>query len=179
MPDLVRVVRDYAREHYFTTSWDLVADVWTDDEIAEAIRGARTRRGAIAKAWGRLQHIDRRRPAWERPRRPVSLFQFLAGRGGLRPDGDIRYILDGIPLVPGRGALIRSSGMTLDRAREAAAEAGYLRDPAWDRGVSRSSINELLAAIHDEAHGRKRYPIGEEPPEWSEPDHEFVADCPF
>jgi hypothetical protein len=69
-PELVALIRDYAREHYFLESWDLVADRWSDNEIAAAITGAKTRRGAIAKTWGRLQVIDRARAAGKRPMKP-------------------------------------------------------------------------------------------------------------
>ena len=167
MTDLIAMMREYATDHYWLESWDIVADRWTDADIADAIKGATTRRGAIAKAWGKLQVIDALRAAGNgevifqygrKPVRPASLFEFLAARGGLRPNPELRYILDGNPLVPRKGPLLRSSGLTLDHAREACVEAGYLQDAgAFHGGVTESTIGDLLDAIADEARGQKRY----------------------
>ena len=63
MTDLIAMMREYATDHYWLESWDIVADRWTDADIADAIKGATTRRGAIAKAWGKLQVIDALRAA--------------------------------------------------------------------------------------------------------------------
>lgn len=182
MADLVTLIREYAEDHYYKASWDIVATQWTDAEIEAAIRGAKTRRGAIAKAWGVLQHIDRARPRWDRPVRPQSLFEFLASNGGLRSDdrliADVRASIDGNVMVPRFGPLIRQpaqlstaarmSGrkapMWLDQAREACVEAGYLFD-AGDvmGGEADTTISDLLELIDDEARGHKRYPHGREP----------------
>jgi hypothetical protein len=89
-----------------------------------------------------------------------SLLQFLAARGGLKPTGDLRHTLDKNPVVPGYGRLFRAGGMTEEDAMTAAVEAGYLDTEQGIRG--RGNIRDLHNAIHEEAHGRKRYPIGEE-----------------
>lgn len=103
-------------------------------------------------------------PAARAPR-TFSLFEFLAKNGGLKADegGDLKYLLDGNPFVPGFGRLVRKKGgMSLDKAREAAVEAGYLRDDgAIDGGMSTSTINDLLEAIGSEARGQKVYREGE------------------
>jgi hypothetical protein len=57
----------------------------------------------------------------------------LAARGGLDPNdrliGDVRASIGSRnKFIPGFGLLIRNNGLSLDRAREAAVEAGYLYD---------------------------------------------------
>jgi hypothetical protein len=97
------------------------------------------------------------------PVREPSLFEFLAKAGGLRDDPELRAVLDGNPTVPGAGRLIRrgSNGMTLDRALEAAAEAGYITDPgALGRGELQKSITDFLEAVDREARGMKVYRAG-------------------
>lgn len=169
--NFVSMMREYASENYWHDSWDIMARM-PDDEITAAIHGASTRRGAIAKAWGYIQILDRLRRAGNgevifrygrQPKKPVSLFEFMAARGGLQPHPDLKYILDGNPRIGRLGSLIRETGLSLDRAREASVEAGYLFDPAAIAGtVTESTINDLLAAITEEAGGNKRYPHGEE-----------------
>ncbi len=198
MQELVTMIREYAEDHYYCESWDIVATRWTDTDIAAAIKGAKTRRGAIAKAWGALQVIDRARPACERPAKPVSLIAFLASCGGLRNDDrlitEVRESIGGNVMVPRHGPLIRApkqistaarlSGikvpMSLDGAREAAVEAGYLQDTDWNGGESTSTVNDLLDAIDQEARGAKVYPQGEEVFEPAEFDRQETTDeCPF
>lgn len=92
--------------------------------------------------------------------KPRSLFQFLAWRGGLRPHPELGAILDKRnPFVPGAGSLIRKSGMTLDGAREACVEAGFLR--GLQDECEEASINDLLELIDAEARGRKQYRAGQ------------------
>lgn len=193
--DLVTLIREYAAEHYYCESWDIVADQWTDGNIAAAIAGANTRRGAIAKAWGKLQVIDRGRRDSDRPVKPLSLLEFLAANGGLRCDdrliGDVRAAIGGGNLFTGRGLLIRlprqmstaarrqgaRAPMFLDAAREACAEAGYLPDVAWGPV---SSIRELLDLIDREARGTKIYPFDRAPHEAVEyDDEEAFNEVPF
>lgn len=103
----------------------------------------------------------------------LSLVPFLAHRGGISASdpmiADLRAIV-GDKAYPG---LIRSKGgMTLDRAREAAAEAGYIvnesRGGGENRGGGTSTIRTLLDAVNDESRGRKRYRPGMEPLEGAE-----------
>jgi hypothetical protein len=182
MKELVTLIREYATESYWRYSWDIVADEWSDEQIAETIAGARTRRGALAKVWGKLQLIDQKRRRGSRPVRPQSLFEFLARRGGLRHHPDLTYILDGNPLIPRFGTLLRARGMSLDRAREACVEAGYLHDAGLETGgPSESSTNDLLDAIAEEAHGSKRYAMGDELkfPTYQQPQQETADEVAY
>lgn len=188
MQELVTLIREYARERYYRASWDVVAERWSDGEIAAAIAGARTRRGAIAKAWGKLQQIDAIRDSFDgriqfgaRPERPTSLFEFLGLCGGLRPDPELRVILDGNVFLGGRaGWLIRDGGLSLDSARRLAVEANYLADTSWEGGVSVSTINDLLDLIDREARGDRQYPYGQAETEFDyTDDEENDDDIPF
>jgi hypothetical protein len=113
----------------------------------------------------------------------LSLLQFLARRGGIdageRNISDVRSLIGTKnKFVPGFGSLIRHGGMSLDKAREAAVEAGYLHDAAEQHGgVTESSINQLLEAMDGELRGQKVYragympetvPTNERPPEEGE-----------
>jgi len=90
------------------------------------------------------------------PRRtvkPRSLFQFLTWAGGLKPDPDLRAILDGR-----YGWMVRRKGMSLDDARIACIEEGFLQD---HEERDEPSINDLLELIAAEAAGHKQYRICE------------------
>lgn len=93
------------------------------------------------------------------PRRPPSLFRFLAARGGIRDHGgELRHMELHKTFVPGFGRLVRKKGMPLDRAREAAAEAGYLSQIGnTDKAVAESIIDDLLEALRRESMGEKVY----------------------
>lgn len=84
-------------------------------------------------------------------RKPVSLVRFLAANGGLQDHrGELSRGLDlGRHFVPGIGRLVRQNGVPLDRAREAAAEAGYLGDDKT-RAVAETTVSDLLDAIDRE-----------------------------
>jgi hypothetical protein len=92
--------------------------------------------------------------------RGQSLTEFLASKGGLGPDAELgaigadRHLVD----VPGTGRrrLVKQGGWTLDAAREAAEEAGYLRGD--HKGTS--TVNDLLDALDAEMRGNKRFPEG-------------------
>jgi hypothetical protein len=79
---------------------------------------------------------------------PPSLLTFLTQRGGVNDTGgDLAAMDAGLQRV---GFLRKNGGQTLDYAREAAEEAGYLK-----RG---SDTNNLLEAIRTELSGQKVYP---------------------
>jgi hypothetical protein len=61
-----------------------------------------------------------------------SLFEYLASKGGLKPDPELRAIFGNArgPFVPGFGNLIRKSGMPLDEALRSAKDGRYLFDAA-------------------------------------------------
>jgi hypothetical protein len=86
-------------------------------------------------------------------RRESTLLQFLADKGGLRDyQGELRSQDIDKLFVPGKGRLVRHNGVSLDYAREAAVEAGYLKPDA--------DVNDLLDAIFEENRGRPTYPAG-------------------
>lgn len=80
---------------------------------------------------------------------PLELLQFLAQRGGLQAK-QAREITDLNKIfLPGFGNIVRPTGRTLDEAREAAVEAGYLREGA--------TVRDLLDAIDWSTRGRKTF----------------------
>jgi hypothetical protein len=112
-----------------------------------------------------------------------SLLEFIASRGGIRADesmvSDLRSSIGrDNKFVPGFGQLIRkprqlstaeraggrAAPMTLDQAREAAVEAGYLHD-AGDvtGGEAQTTIRTLLDAIDGELRGNRLYREGHAP----------------
>jgi hypothetical protein len=81
---------------------------------------------------------------------PVSLLEFIGQKGGvMEQGGDLRAIGADTHFVPGQGRIVRKSGMTLDYAREAAEEAGYLQP--------NSTIRDFLDAVAEEVSGRRVY----------------------
>ena len=96
--------------------------------------------------------------------------QFLASRGGLRPDagGELKSLgLTGKSrvVVPGMGfrSLVHAKGMGLDQAREAAVEAGYIEDTGF-RGPAQatSTTRDLLDKLAEGLRGNHTYPVGSE-----------------
>lgn len=81
---------------------------------------------------------------------PPSMLEFIGSRGGVMDQGgDLLAIGANAHFVPGQGRIVRKAGMTLDYAREAAEEAGYLRPG--------STIADFLDAVAEEVSGRKVY----------------------
>jgi len=95
---------------------------------------------------------------------PLSLLQFIASKGGIKAHPELDAIgLTGVHRiqVPGRKGFfgtVRPSGMPLDRMREAAEEAGYLKG----EGQKTSTVRDLLDAIDTELRGQKKHAEGEE-----------------
>jgi len=84
-------------------------------------------------------------------RAPVDLFRFLADRGGLRDD-EGHSLIAGRGLdrfVPGAGPLFRETGMSLDRARELAAEAGYFHDRAPDDAMAETTTDDFIQLMQN------------------------------
>lgn len=98
------------------------------------------------------------------PAEPLSLLQFLASKGGIAPHPELNALdLNGSHRVqlPGRKGffgVVRPSGQPLDRMREAAQEAGYLRGD----GEKTSTIRDFLDAIDNELRGQRQAAEGEE-----------------
>jgi hypothetical protein len=60
--------------------------------------------------------------------------------------------------IPGFGPLIRNNGISLDRAREAAVEAGYLYDLGAISGApAQTRMTDLLDAVDRELRGAPLY----------------------
>ncbi|MBS7703172.1 hypothetical protein [Chelatococcus asaccharovorans] len=100
---------------------------------------------------------DPTRRQTNRPRRPLSLTQFIAKNGGLALDGDARGGDFQKLFIPGGGPLARKSGLSIDGYwREALIEAGYLPADA-DGGMARDITRELFDLIEKERAGQKTY----------------------
>ncbi len=93
------------------------------------------------------------------PRRksgPRSLLEFLVEKGGLAPHGDLRAMdaqkrkVFGVSNDP---RLVRPKGLSLDAAREAAEEAGYIGGMTND--YQTTTIRDLLDAIDAELRGNE------------------------
>ena len=97
-------------------------------------------------------------------RRPASLTEFLA-KEGLKDEGGELAAMDlDRMLVPGSGKLVRKNGgLPLDRAREAAAEAGYIHGyGSRDDAVANSTVDDLVNALREEQAGRRIFALGDE-----------------
>lgn len=93
---------------------------------------------------------------------PPSLLQFIASKGGLLPDAELEAIglarghRAQIPGQSGFFGVVSNKGQKIDRIREAAEEAGYLKG----QNGATSTPRDLLDAIDAELRGQKRYPMG-------------------
>lgn len=110
-----------------------------------------------AEQLARLARTDA--PVDAAPLRPVNLMQFLAGEGGIVDEaGALRSMGLSRKFIPGSGALVRRNGLSIEYAREAAAEAGYF-DHIYgpDDAVAKSTPDDLLRLLSDEAAGKPTY----------------------
>jgi len=103
--------------------------------------------------------IDRLAGSQELPQKvgkPQSLLNFLASEGGIKDDGgELATLGLSKKFLPGRGALVRKNGLSLDYAREAAAQAGYL-DGIYgnpETAVEKSTIADFLNLLDQEHRG--------------------------
>lgn len=106
----------------------------------------------------------RKAPPSQKNGEPQNLLQFIASRGGLKPHPELA-VMDAhkhtvaMQGFPPRRRLVKDDGMELDRAREAAEEAGYFRGS--HEGTS--TVAEFLDAIDDGVNRKQhRYPEGHE-----------------
>lgn len=128
---------------------------------------ARTPKPPAPKPVERAPEVKPMRGPRGRPEETWSLLEFLANRGGINPQekliGDVTAAIGkSNKFVPGFGHLVRKEGMTLERAREAATEAGYLTGEMT--GGDSTTIRELLDAMDAELRGTKQYRTGVEGP---------------
>lgn len=116
---------------------------------------------------GEYQHLMN---LMEQARKPhaeaQSLFDFVRGLGGLVEDGGELEALGALQMRMRRGQAVSTNsgleirndaGLTLDRAAEAAAEAGYIGSRTADGGFVGGEVNELLDALRREASGERVY----------------------
>ena len=87
--------------------------------------------------------IWREPTAGKAPKAPTSLLAFLKSRGGIKDEhGDLRDFVRGYP-----GLIDNKKGMPLDRAREAAVEAGYFGADK-DALQGSTSVGDLVDLVH-------------------------------
>lgn len=95
---------------------------------------------------------------------PLGLLQFIASKGGLKPHPELEALdlrSNHRVQIPGRKGffgVVRPTGDDLDRMREKAEEAGYLRG----EGQKTSTVQDLLDAIDNELRGQRHAAEGEE-----------------
>jgi hypothetical protein len=95
---------------------------------------------------------------------PISLLEFVASKGGLKPDAELEAIglnqahRQQVPGQKGFFGTVRKNGSDIDRMREAAEEAGYLRG---ENGAT-STPRQFLDALDAELRGQKLYPESRE-----------------
>jgi hypothetical protein len=123
------------------------------------------------------QHAAKKAPRGRAAADPQtwSLFEYLASRGGLKPDADLLSTFGNSrgPFVPGFGPLLRKGGMTMDDALIAAKEGGYFLDPTSQEHVQMRNadmaalqqsptfgVRDLMEKIDEESRGRKQYRDG-------------------
>ena len=84
-------------------------------------------------------------------KKPRSLFQFLTWAGGLKPTPELHGILAGQFWM----RMVNERGLSLDDARVACIEEGFLIDN--EERAEAPTINDLLDLIAAEASGHKQY----------------------
>jgi hypothetical protein len=99
--------------------------------------------------------------------RPLTVLQYIASRGGLKPDGDLRAA--GLNskyrvVVPGMGyrGVLRGAGMSMDEAVEELQAAGYLPADASNRPGDTGAHARIRELIDEELRGRPAMAQGEE-----------------
>lgn len=119
------------------------------------IRNSRAIQGAILRPDPPPAMTEPRRVATSRPR-PQTLVAFLRSAGGLRDEGgDLKSL--GFGKTRAARGLINPNGLSLDHAREIAAEAGYL-GANTDHAMSETTIADLIDALD----GGDRYSVHDE-----------------
>lgn len=121
--------------------------------------------------------------AYRKPREAVApkvkdIVQFLAHAGGVQDfKGELRGIDAHNVFVPGAGKLVRDDGVSLDYAREMAAEAGYFDHIYGDRetAVAESTIRDLIDAIDETRRGNRVYSSSDAAAVAEKPDNAAAA----
>jgi len=97
-----------------------------------------------------------------------TLFEYLASKGGLKPDPELEAIFGNRkgPMIGGFGPLLRRDGMPLDEALRSAKDGHYMFDNAdVTGGEGTLTPNDLLDKIDEQSRGQKVYRIDQAPPE--------------
>lgn len=148
-----KIARDYTENgdvrHIATRLANAVQEgVWEAPEVAGRAPVSASELAAAeqatANAGAQLSAAAATGPA--RVSKPQSLLDFLIQKGGLKPHGDLSAMNAEQYHHRQAGRLVQKNGLSLDYAREAAAEAGFIKQGG--------GTNELLNAISDELAGR-------------------------
>ena len=106
----------------------------------------------------------------EKPKGQVQdLISFLRERGGVRDEGG-NLTSQNLQKFH-RGLINKRTGMPMDKAREAAAEAGYLGGDT-DGAVAGTDINDFIDAIHD----HPRYSVHDQEKQWQRDAYDAFKD---
>lgn len=73
-----------------------------------------------------------------------SLFEFIRDAGGLQETGETKDLSAAVDRKPGKKKLVQKNGMSLDRALQAAIEAGYF--PEGSQDLTESDLLDALGA---------------------------------
>lgn len=94
------------------------------------------------------------------PDRPATFYEWLASKGGVQDQGgELRTMdLTARNTFTSSGPAVRKNGMTLDAAREAAVEAGYLREVV-DGSEAITTVEDFVELMRRAAAGEKVEPI--------------------
>lgn len=112
--------------------------------------------GDTKKEFAGAQTVEVSQRARPTRKAPLDLIEFLASKGGVQDyKGELASLDLGRKFVPGSGRFVRKDGLTLDMAREAAEEAGYIHPV----GEQTTTIRDLLNAIERTARGDRVYAL--------------------
>lgn len=124
--------------------------------MAEAAPEPVARAPVQAEVESLAAEVGRLRKAQTAPPNRESLNNFIADRGGINPDdpltADLKSMTGNRKQRPG---FYNRQGQSIDRAREAAAEAGYF---GMGRDPQSVSIDEFLEAVQRESNGERVFP---------------------
>lgn len=85
----------------------------------------------------------------------VDVVQFIRGKGGLKPSGELRAV--NAERYPG---LVRESGLEADKMREALVEAGYLEEAGPDQPAV-TTPQDVYDLVARQIEGERVFPIAE------------------
>ncbi|TVR07396.1 MAG: hypothetical protein EA385_12915 [Salinarimonadaceae bacterium] len=143
------------------------------DEFKSWLKSGKTRRPVAYKA-----PRSPAAPKARQPREPRTIIEFIASKGGIRPDdpliADIRGVLGkkNRPVPGFGGALIREAhkgGQYLDDLRGMAADAGFFGYPI-DDAASRTRVDDLVQLVDRETRGGRRAGLHPDDPALAERD---------